>query len=64
MATDVQKWYFNSEIKEVSQGKKSSWLNRMGPYDSKEEAEHALERAHERNQEADEADEEWEDEKD
>ncbi len=42
MATDDQKWYFNSETKEVSQGKKSSWLNRMGPYDSKEEAELAL----------------------
>lgn len=55
MATDDQKWYFNSETQEVSQGKKSSWLNRMGPYDSKEEAEHALERAHERNQEADES---------
>lgn len=55
MATDDQKWYFNSETKEVSQGKKSSWFNRMGPYDSKEEAEHALERAHERNQEADES---------
>ncbi|MDN8625120.1 MULTISPECIES: hypothetical protein [Corynebacterium] len=64
MATDDQKWYFNSETKEVSQGKKSSWLNRMGPYDSKEEAEHALERAHERNEEADEADEEWEDDTD
>ncbi|MEJ4112800.1 hypothetical protein ACGE24_03615 [Corynebacterium kroppenstedtii] len=59
MADDKQKWYFNAETKEVSQGKKLGWQGRMGPYDSKEDAEHALDRAQARNKEADDADGQW-----
>ena len=59
MADD--KFYFNPTTGEVSQGKVASWDNRMGPYDTREEAAHALEIAAQRNQAADEADEAWED---
>ncbi len=45
-------WYYNTETHEVSQGVKDSWTNRMGPYDSREEAEHALSIAKQRNEEA------------
>lgn len=59
MADD--KFYFNPTTGEVTQGKVASWDNRMGPYDTREEAAHALEIAAQRNKAADEADEEWED---
>ncbi|MCT2338002.1 hypothetical protein [Corynebacterium sp. p3-SID1056] len=59
MADD--KFYFNPTTGEVSQGKVASWDNRMGPYDTREEAAHALEIAAQRNKAADEADEAWED---
>ena len=59
MADD--KFYFNPTTGEVSQGKVASWDNRMGPYDTREEAERALETAAQRNQVADDQDEAWED---
>lgn len=59
MADD--KFYFNPTTGEVSRGKVASWDNRMGPYDTREEAAHALEIAAQRNKAADEADEAWED---
>ncbi|OHF36103.1 hypothetical protein [Corynebacterium sp. HMSC074A01] len=59
MADD--KFYFNPTTGEVTQGKVASWDNRMGPYDTREEAAHALEIAAQRNKAADEADEAWED---
>lgn len=52
------KWYFDTKTGEVAQGKIISWDNRMGPYDTKEEAQHALKIAAERNDAAD----EWDDE--
>ncbi|AHI02870.1 hypothetical protein CFAL_04070 [Corynebacterium falsenii DSM 44353] len=52
------KWYFDTQTGEVTQGKTDSWENRMGPYDSKEEASHALEIVRQRNKAADEYDEE------
>lgn len=55
------KFYFNPTTGEVTQGKVASWDNRMGPYDTREEAAHALEIAAQRNKAADEADEAWED---
>ena len=42
---------------EVTQGKTSGWDNRMGPYSSRDEAEHALQIARERTRAADEWDE-------
>ena len=56
-----EKFYFNPSTGEVTQGKVASWDNRMGPYDTREEAERALETAAQRNQVADDQDEVWED---
>ena len=56
-----EKFYFNPSTGEVTQGKVASWDNRMGPYDTREEAERALETAAQRNQVADDQDEDWED---
>ena len=56
-----EKFYFNPSTGEVTQGKVTSWDNRMGPYDTREEAERALETAAQRNQVADDQDEAWED---
>lgn len=39
MSDADQKWFFDPTTKEVSQGKTSGWENRMGPYDTREEAE-------------------------
>lgn len=58
----MEKWYFNLETKQVEQGKVSGIENRMGPYDSKEEAARALEIVQERNEQADAYDDEFEDE--
>ncbi|MBN9643024.1 SPOR domain-containing protein [Corynebacterium mendelii] len=53
---ESDKWYYNLDTGEVMQGKQIGWFDRMGPYDSKEEAENALEIAHQRAREADEYD--------
>lgn len=58
------KYYYNLETRQVEQGKISSFDNRIGPYDTREEAEHALEIAKERNRVADaydEQDDRWRD---
>ena len=58
------KYYYNLETHQVEQGKISSYDNRIGPYDTREEAEHALEIAKERNRVADaydEQDDRWRD---
>lgn len=58
------KYYYNLETRQVEQGKVSSYDNRIGPYDTREEAEHTLEIARERNQIADaydEQDDRWRD---
>ncbi|WP_062078965.1 hypothetical protein [Demequina globuliformis] len=52
-------YYFNTRTGEVEEGPQSSWENRMGPYDTREEATKALETARKRTQAWDEADEEW-----
>ncbi|AZA11841.1 hypothetical protein [Corynebacterium gerontici] len=64
MAEIDQQWFYNLKTGEVAQGKQFSSMDRMGPYDTEEEARHALEIAHERNEEADEAEAEWENEED
>lgn len=51
-----EKYYYNPSTGEVTQGKADSWDNRMGPYDTREEAEHALATANERTKRADAAD--------
>lgn len=59
MAKADHKWYFNVATGEVTQGKQSGWENRMGPYDSEEEARHALDIAEQRNAAADAQDDAW-----
>lgn len=54
--TDAQKWYYDTKTGQVSQGKDSAWDSRMGPYDSREEAEAAIETAQHRTKEAEEYD--------
>lgn len=50
MAAD--KWYFDTKTGEVTKGKAHGWVNRMGPYDSEEEARNAFAIAKERNKAA------------
>ena len=64
MHNEDLKYYYNLETRQVEQGKISSFDNRIGPYDTREEAEHALEIARERNRIADaydEQDDQWRD---
>ena len=53
MAT--QYWY-NTETHAVEEGRQSDWSKLMGPYSTREEAEHALERARQRTESWDEED--------
>ncbi|QRP61450.1 hypothetical protein [Corynebacterium minutissimum] len=53
MADADKKWFYDPSTGEVSQGKVSGWENRMGPYDSREEAEQAIEIANARTAAAD-----------
>ena len=55
--SDKEQWWYDTATGEVSQDKSSGWDTRMGPYDSREEAEAALETAKQRTKEADEYDE-------
>ncbi|WP_297008445.1 SPOR domain-containing protein [uncultured Corynebacterium sp.] len=52
-----QKWYFDTSTGEVTEGKVLGWDTRMGPYDSRQDAERALETARARTTTAD----EWDD---
>ena len=47
-------WYYNTKTGEVIQGKQEGYIDRMGPYSSREAAAHALETAKERNKKWDE----------
>lgn len=59
MASDEndKKWYFDTSTGEVTEGKVSGWDTRMGPYDSRRDAERALETARARSEAADDWDE-------
>lgn len=57
-----EKFYFDTKTGEVTQGKATNWDDRMGPYDTREEAENALKIASARNKSAEreeEADDNW-----
>ncbi|WP_448061040.1 SPOR domain-containing protein [Cellulomonas hominis] len=43
-------YYYNIATGQVEQGKVSDWANRLGPYATREEAQHALEKARARSQ--------------
>lgn len=49
----TEQWFFDTDTGEVTQGKSSGWESRMGPYNSREEAAHALETARKRTEQAD-----------
>lgn len=46
-------WWYDTATGEVSQAKRRGWGTRMGPYDTKEEAQQAVERVKARNAAAD-----------
>lgn len=52
-------YFFNTRTRMVEKGRQSSWEHLMGPYDSAEQAERALETAQERTEAWDEDDAEW-----
>jgi 2-iminoacetate synthase ThiH len=47
--SEKPQWWFNITTKSVELGLKSKALDRIGPFETKEDAEHALERVAERN---------------
>ncbi|PFG32862.1 hypothetical protein [Sanguibacter antarcticus] len=49
-------FYFNTQTRQVEEGKPSSWTHRMGPYPTREAAAHALETAERRTESWDEDD--------
>ena len=49
-APQDEKYWYNTKTQQVEKGRQSSWENRMGPYDSRGEAEAALARAKARNE--------------
>ncbi|MCT1368444.1 MULTISPECIES: SPOR domain-containing protein [Kocuria] len=55
---DSQFW-FNTFTHEVEEGAQSDYRQLIGPYATRAEAEHALERAQERNEDWDRSDAEW-----
>lgn len=58
----AEKFYYDTKTSEVTQGKETNWDDRMGPYDTREEAENAMKIANERTKAADrkdEADDDW-----
>ncbi|MGC4174878.1 hypothetical protein [Demequina sp.] len=52
-------YFFNTSTKMVEKGRQSSWEHLMGPYDSPEEAENAMEIAKKRSQAWDDDDKSW-----
>lgn len=61
MPTDdaQEKWYYHVASGKVVHGKAGPWEDRMGPYESEEDARQALARAAERSQAFDDEDDDW-----
>ncbi len=57
-STQRQYWY-NTRTGQVEEGHRSSWTNLMGPYPTREAAQHALELARSRNESWEDEDREW-----
>ena len=51
-------FWFNTETHEVEEGRQSDWTKLMGPYATRDEATHALEKARTRTEDWDHEDEE------
>ena len=45
----MAEFYYNIRTGQVEEGRRSDWTQLMGPYASREEAQHALEKARARN---------------
>lgn len=45
----MTEYFYNTRTRQVEEGRGSDWSQLMGPYATREEAEHALERARARN---------------
>ncbi|NHT18025.1 SPOR domain-containing protein [Cellulomonas sp. IC4_254] len=52
----ADEFYYNTETGQVEQGKQSTWSHLLGPYPTREAAQHALEKARERTEAWDEED--------
>lgn len=52
----ADEFYYNTETGRVEQGKQSTWSHLMGPYPTREAAQHALEQARARSEAWDEED--------
>ncbi|WP_430869009.1 hypothetical protein [Demequina aurantiaca] len=62
MSSDAEQkpeYFFNARTKMVEKGRLSSWEDVMGPYDTPEEAQLALETANKRSKSWDDADDKW-----
>ncbi len=59
MTGDDEEFWFNVRTREVERGRQSSWEQRLGPFPTREAAEHALDEARRRTEAWDEADEKW-----
>lgn len=59
-STQRQYWY-NIRTGQVEEGHQSSWTHLMGPYPTREAAQHALELAQQRNESWEDEDREWRD---
>ena len=57
----MEKYYYNLDTRQVEVGRESDVFGRMGPYDTREEAENALKSAEARNDKWDEEDKAWDD---
>lgn len=57
--TERVEYYYNTRTKMVEKGRQSSWEDLMGPYDSHEQAEQAIEIAKKKSQAWDDADADW-----
>ena len=54
----AEKFWFNIETHEVEEGRHSDWTKLMGPYETRDEAANALEKARRRNEDWERQDEE------
>ncbi len=56
---DHVEYFFNTRTHAVEEGRVSSWEDLMGPYATREEAEHALDKARKRSAAWDDDDADW-----
>ncbi|MBD3778864.1 MULTISPECIES: SPOR domain-containing protein [unclassified Cellulomonas] len=52
----ADEFYYNTQTGQVEQGKQSTWAHLMGPYPTRDAAQHALEKARARSEAWDEED--------